>query len=622
MNLKKINILIFIVGLCLCSCKKQDKDSRPNILWITTEDMSSQLGCFGDEHVHTPVIDQLASKGVRYTNAFATAPVCAPARSSIITGMHQSSIGAHHMRCKGHFPKDLKYLPQYLREAGYYCVNNEKEDYNLEYNALDIWNESGVKAHWKNREDKDQPFFAVFNFLGTHESATNSKKKHLSFTKDLPKEILLQAGEVPLPPYFPNTPVVNELMTRYYNNIAALDRYVDNILNELKQDGLDDNTIVIFYSDHGAGLPIHKRWLYDSGLKVPMIVKVPEKYKKLLPYKVGELTDELVSFTDLAPTVLELAGLTIPEHMQGRAFLGQHLSSKREFVYAARDRMDERYDMQRAVRDKQFKYIRYYEPQKPYIQFMNTPEKGDIMKAIRKGNKEGIIPPMAKRLMEQTKPLEELFDVKNDPWELKNLANDPNYKDVLVKMRKAHTEWSIDVADAGLIPEAILRQWESKFNKPIYNILREEKVPIDLIQEVALGSKVELFEKHILNANEVVRYWAATGIGNYAENLNEETFSSIIKLLDDECSLVRIAAARALCILNHETIAMNILKKELVSIDEWTRLSAALVLDEIGEKAKPVKETLRLALGDDNKYVARVVNHALNVLEGTNNIVK
>jgi len=621
-NLHCIAGCFILLFLSVFSWANVAKKKRPNILWITTEDMSPHLGCYGDSLVSTPVIDQLASKGVCYNNAYASAPVCAPARSSIITGMHQSSIGSHHMRSNGRFPEGLKYFPQLLREEGYYCTNNFKEDYNLHYNTSDIWDESGVNAHWRNRNNSEQPFFAVFNFLGTHESATNSKEKHLRFTKDLPKNVLLKPGDVPVPPYFPNTPLVKELMTRYYNNIAALDVYVGDILKELEEAGLEDNTIIIFYSDHGAGLPVHKRWLYDSGLKVPFIVRMPEKFNKLIPYGKGTTTNELVSFVDLAPTALNLAEIPVPKNMQGRAFLGEILTKKREYIYASRDRMDERYDMQRAVRDKRYKYIRYYEPSKPFIQYMNTPEKGAIMMEIRSSHKAGNLPRAGVKLMAQKKPLEELFDLKDDPLELNNLAENPNYNEILKKMRQAHTDWSVKVADGGLIPEAILREWEQRYNKSIYTILREKNIPVEKIQKVALATDLELFMNNLQDANEVVRYWAATGIGNYADVANRTMHKKLKFLLDDECSSVRIAAARALCMLNFEREGIPILVGELKNKDEWTRLNAALVLDEIGEKAKPFISDLKMALEDNNKYVVRVVNRTLNVLHGTNNVVR
>lgn len=620
----KIFVFLFLglFALNSCSVKPNEELPKPNILWITTEDISPQLDCYGFEFVNTPVLDQLAADGVMYTNAIASAPVCAPARTSIITGMHQSSIGGHHMRSTGWFPEEFKYYPQYLREAGYYCTNNSKTDYNLKYDKDEIWDESSNTAHWKNRPDKNQPFFAIFNFGGTHESGTNSKSKHEDVCKDLPPEVMIKPGEAPLPPYFPDTPIVNELWARYCNNISALDRFAENLLNELKEEGVAENTIVIFYSDHGAGIPIHKRWLYDSGLLVPFIVYCPEKYDHLMPHEQGKPSDELVSFIDLAPTVLNLAGVSIPQNMHGRAFIGDNLTPEREYTYSSRDRMDERYDMQRAVRDKNYKYIRYYEFPKPFIQYMNTPEKGDIMKAIRSSYKDGTLPEAGVKLMAQRKPVEELFDLEKDPQELNDLAGNPEYKEVLDKMRQAHKDWSVRVADAGLIPEPILREWETKYNKPIYKILRENEIPVDQIQEVALSSNIEVFINNLSNQNEAVRYWAATGIGNYATEGNKEIFDGLSPLINDEYPLVRIAAARAFCILNQESDGLKTLSAGLKDKNEWTRLNAALVLDEIDEKARPLIPDLQSVMDDKNKYVVRVANRALNQLLSTDNEVQ
>ena len=565
MKIHPFILLLVCTGLFL-ACESPTQETKPpNILWITTEDMGTQLGCYGDAHAHTPFLDQLAAEGVLYTNAIATAPVCAPARSTLITGMYQSSIGSHHMRSQGWFPEAYQYFPQYLREAGYYCTNTSKEDYNLVYEATDIWDASSKEAHWRNRPNKDQPFFAVFNFLGTHEGRTNQLERHLEVVKDLPKDVLLEDGEPPLPPYFPDTPLVNELWTRYYNNIAGLDAYVQDLYQQLEEDGLVEDTIILFYSDHGAGVPIHKRWLYDTGLKVPLIVKAPKKYAHLVPHAQGEPTDELVSFVDMAPTALTLAGIPVPEHMQGRPFLGTDLPPERTYTYGARDRMDERYDMQRAVRDKQYKYIRYYEFPKPFVQYMNTPEKGDIMKEIRRTYAEGSLPEPGVKLMAQRKPVEELFDLEADPQELNDLAQNPDYAVVLERMRGSHVAWSVEIGDAGLIPEPILRQWEADYNKPIYRILRENEIPMEAIQQVALSDQLDFFIQNLSHTNEAVRYWAATGIGNYATQSTATLYTQLSSLLADAYPSVQIAAARALCLLGHEKDGWATLSKGLTN---------------------------------------------------------
>ncbi|MEQ6120633.1 sulfatase-like hydrolase/transferase [Reichenbachiella sp. MALMAid0571] len=620
---KVIVSLIIILAGGIQKIEAQSPD-RPNILWISVEDISPNLGCYGDSFAKTPVLDKLAKGGVRYTNAIASSPVCAAARSAIITGMYASSQGTQHMRCKGRLPEGFKFYPQVMREAGYFCTNNEKTDYNLPHSPGEIWDELGNDAHWRNRKDKSQPFFSIFNLGITHESSINSKEKHDLKTKDLPKELRADPKKLILPPYFPDTPKVRELWARHYDNIAMMDILVGNILKQLEEDGLAENTIILYFSDHGTGVPRHKRWMYDSGLKVPMIAYAPKKYQHLLTGKPGTATDELISFIDLAPTAIHLTGATIPANMHGRAFLGENLKPERAYAYSTRDRMDERYDMQRSVRSKYFKYIRYYESYKPYTQYMNTPEKGDIMKEIRKAHANGTLPADGAHMMALTKPDEELFDLRNDPDELTNLANDPNYSHILKEMREAHNRWSDNTKDSGLIPETIIRSWESKYDASIYEILRNQNVPISEIRDAAFGKDLNVLTKSLDHENEAVRYWSAISLGN-GNNLSENTkaISELNSKLNDKVAAVRIASARALCKTGDFDKTVKLLRKELESDDEWVRLLAAQVLDEIGDNAKPAISELQKRIDTDkNKYVARVANHAVNLMLGTNNEVR
>ncbi len=602
-----------------------DSQQLPNILWISVEDMSPDLGCYGDQLANTPTLDQLAREGVKYTNAIANAPVCAPARSCIITGMYPTSLGSQHMRCKGLMPEGFKYFPQLLREKGYYCTNNSKEDYNMEYDSDEIWDESGKDAHWRNRPHGSTPFFAIFNLTLTHESCINSKEKHKRVTRDLPDHLRADADKLQLPPYYPDTKKVRELWARHYDNISMMDIKVGNILEELEEDGQAENTIIIFFSDHGTGVPRHKRWLYDSGIKVPLIVNAPIPFQHLLRGKPGSENDEIVCFIDLAPTVLNLAEVEIPAHMQGRAFLGNNLSPERAFAYVARDRMDERYDMQRAVRSKHFKYIRNYESYKPYTQYMNTPEKGEIMQQIRKAKREASMPEAGLHIVAQTKPDEELYNLKNDPYELRNLSYDPGYQYVITEMRAAHARWSDNTKDSGLIPETIMRAWEKQSGKTIYEILREENVPIDAIRNAALETDAKKLVGSLTHSNEAVRYWSAVSLGNdVGLKSNEGALAQLKKMLVDEIPAVRLAAARALCKSGRVLSAINTLKIELENPDEWLRLLAAQVLDEIGNDARPAEKELqkRIDIEDPNKYVVRVANRALNKMNGTDYVVR
>ena len=621
-------LVLLAAGLLPHFCSTLLASDRPNILWLSCEDISPHLGCYGDPQATTPVLDQLAWDGMRYENAFVTAGVCAPCRSAIISGMYQTTLGTHHMRCKARLPDHVKLFPQYLREAGYYCTNNSKTDYQLVSTPKETWDESSGKAHWRKRKDKNQPFFAVFNYTGCHESGIASTSKYESVTKGLPPSHLHDPGKLTLPPYYPDTPVVREDWKRYYDVISAMDRWAGGLLKQLEEDGLADNTIVLFWSDHGVGLPRAKRWLYDSGMHVPLIIRIPEPLRQSGQGVPGTVTDELVSLIDLAPTMLNLAGIEILNHMQGRAFLGDKLTPQRQFVYGARDRMDERYDIIRAVRDKRYKYLRNYEPFKTYYQYMNTPEKGATMREIRRVDAEGDLPPAAQLFMAPTKPVEELYDLEKDPHELHNLADSPNHQEILTRMRKAHLEWVLETKDLGLMPEPEIVERERRLNNR-FGILRQTGGET-LMQQLRDSASLALEGTDALpqlvntlsNEDAAVRYWAAIGLGN----LGAEAVAAkgrLLKALNDPSPSVRIAAARALCIMDCEDKALPVLIEELGSEREWVRLNAAIVLDGIGDKARPAIPALKEALKDKkNKYVVRVANRALNVMQGTDNAVK
>jgi len=424
------------------------KAERPNILWISCEDTSCDLGCYGDSYAVTPNLDALAAQGVRYTNVYTNAGVCAPSRSGIITGMYPTTIGTHHMRCQGVPPAEVKCFPEYLRAASYYCTNNSKTDYQFDP-PLTAWDECSNKAHWRGRA-KDQPFFAVINLTVSHESQ-NWPKKGGKLVHDPAKAVV--------PPYYPDTPVVRENLARYYDNVTKMDEQAGRILKQLEEDGLAEDTIVWFWGDHGRGLPRAKRWIYDSGIRVPLIICVPEKWRKhVMPsspdaVKPGTVNDELIAFIDFAPTMLSLAGAVIPKHIQGQAFLGSQKARPRDYIFAARDRMDEAYDIIRAVRDKRYKYIRNYMPHLTRAQDIEYMNRMPIMQEMRRASAEGKLKGPQKQYFEPSKPVEELYDTLNDPHEVSNLADDPRYKDVLQRLRKVHGEWMKQTRDVGLIPE-------------------------------------------------------------------------------------------------------------------------------------------------------------------------
>ena len=600
--------------------------ARPNILWLSCEDISPHIHCFGDDDAITPYIDRLATEGVRYTNTFTAAGVCAPCRSGIITGMYHTTIGTHHMRCKAKLPAHIKAFTTYIRNAGYYCTNNSKTDYQTS-DIQNAWDESSGKAHWKNRKS-DQPFFAVFNFGGCHESGIASESKYKSVTKDLKPSQRQNPDKLTLPPYYPDTPIVREDWKRNYELITAMDAWAGDHIDQLKQAGLYENTIIFFWSDHGVGLPRAKRWLYDSGTHVPMVIRIPKKFRAQDQGRPGAINDRLVSSIDFGPTVINLAGQKVPDHMQGRPFLGANLPKPRDYVYGARDRMDERYDIIRSVRDKRFRYIRNYEPLKTYYQYMNTPEKGATMKEIRRVHAQGKLPPAARLFMAPEKPVEELYDLKTDPHEINNLASDPKYKSTLERMRKVHLQWVQDTKDVGLIPEPEIMQREKLLGSR-YAILRQsggDDLNKRLGRIAALASEGKAALGELTNAlddkDAAVRYWAATGIANIGADAKSAE-RKIIRAVKDESVSVRVAAARALCRMNNPQKALPVLVEAMNSPHQWGRLQAAIVLDEIGEMARPAESTLKKALKNQpNKYITRVANRALNVMNNTNNTVK
>lgn len=611
----------------------QAAEQRPNILWLSCEDISPHIGCYGDEHAITPYVDQLTTEGVRYSHAFTTAGVCAPCRSGIITGLYQTTLGTHHMRCTAKLPDHIQPFPTYLREAGYYCTNNSKQDYQFR-TPRGTWDESSGKAHWRNRKDQDQPFFAVFNFTGCHESGIASTGKYQSVTKVLSKDQRQDPQELELPPYYPDTPVVREDWKRNYELITAMDHWVGRMIGQLKEDGLYEETIILFWSDHGVGLPRAKRWLYDSGTHIPLVIRIPEKFRQDNQGQPGTVSDQLVSSIDLGPTVLNLAGITIPDHVQGQPLLGANLPPERDYVYGARDRMDERYDIIRMVRDKRFKYLRNYEPLKTYYQYMNTPEKGATMGELRRLHEAGKLPQHAEYYFSATKPVEELYDCQADPHEVNNLADDPEYAEVLQRMRQAHREWVQDTRDLGLIPEPIIAERREKFGSE-YAILRQsdgEDYNRQLGKIAASASEGNSALPELLAAtsdtDSAIRYWAAVGIGNIGPTAKEQASKLMKQGLEDESSAVRTACARALCRMGMPQKALPVLIQEMTTGAQWERLHAAIVLDEIDEQARPVIDQMKQGLeyqkgfNSDGKYRVRVINRALNELLGTNNRVR
>ncbi len=443
----------------------QPSPPRPNILWISNEDMSPHLGVYGDTLARTPVLDRLASESIRFTRAFTTAPVCAPSRAAIITGMYQNAIGAQHMRTTedrvpelpGPYlavpPFFVKAFPEYLRAAGYYTSNRAKTDYQFGV-PFTIWDDVGQQAHWRNRPDKSQPFFSVFNIVVTHESQifpTSPARKGKPRVTDVER--------IQVPPYYPDTLAVREELARMYDNIADMDALVGELLQQLKDDGLAESTIVVYWSDHGDGVPRAKRSLYDSGLRVPLMIRWPKALASTVTP--GSVSDQLVSFIDLAPTVLALAGVALPAHLQGRVLVGPKAAPPPAFVFAARDRMDIEYDMMRSARDVRFLYIRNFAPELPYAGLIPYRNQSGIMQEWLRLQAAGTLSGPAALWMRTSRPAEELYDTEADPHQIRNIAAEPAHRATLERMRAAVSSWMTRIDDQGLVnePEMIQRMW-------------------------------------------------------------------------------------------------------------------------------------------------------------------
>ena len=473
---------------------------RPNILWLVTEDMGAYLPSFGDSTIVTPNLSRLAHEGIIYPNLYSTSGVCAPSRAAIATGMYPSSIGANHMRTTSNTeetglpkygaipPPEARMISELLRMNGYYCTNNYKEDYQFKA-PVTAWDESSPYAHWRNRA-KDQPFFSVMNFTETHESGLfepygyreietrhyqsgdrNYKWKNYGAShaqnrmaeEDTPIH-LSRDTKFNIPPYLPDTEVVRRDMWKLYNNIAEMDRQVGAVLKQLEDDGLLENTIIVFYGDHGGPLPREKRLIYDSGLNTPMIIRYPNKMHA------GTKDEQLISFIDFAPTLLSLTGMQPREYMHGQAFIGEHKAKEeRKFIHAAADRFDGFTDVIRAVRDKRYKYIRNYRPEQGYYLPVEYRERIPAMQELLRLRKEGNLDSIQAQWFRSSKDAEELFDCVADPFELHNLAKDPKHAEKLNELRGEMDRWLLDIGDKPNLSEKelIAKLWNGEKTKPV-----------------------------------------------------------------------------------------------------------------------------------------------------------
>ena len=585
-------VAILIIAISVAVATPGRAQDNPNILWITAEDMSATLGCYGDEYANTPNIDKLATESVRYTNAFATAPVCSPSRSCLITGCYAPSLGTQQMRSAFPIPQSMTGFPSILREQlDYYTSNNVKTDYNTgnwEKIIAASWNESSAEAHWRNRSDpeKKQPFFSVFNLMTSHQSRS-MVWPYEQFQSDVQSRLSAEEKHdpdaAPLPPYYVDTPIVRREWARLYDCVTAMDQEVGKILEQLETDGLADDAIVFFYSDHGSGMPRHKRALFDSGMHVPLLIRFPKKYQHLAPSKPGTTSDRLVSFVDFGPTVLSLAEADIPEEMQGQPFLGKANTKPRTHVFGHRDRVDEVRDLARSVRDKRWLYIRNFMPQFGYNQPTSWPDQGDIRHEFYRLTDKEKMTPAQWQFAGPTRPVEELYDCQNDPLNLTNLitSTNPEHQKKLFKMRDLLHRQLLESKDLGFIAES--EAWRITHGSTPWEVARDpERAPdFDAILGAARLCGTELEESrpiaNLKHEDPLVRYWGALAFGG-RDSISEEARETLSANINDESAAVRIEAASAL-VRHGDDSARATLIKELENDDLSTVLHAVRNLE-------------------------------------------
>jgi N-sulfoglucosamine sulfohydrolase len=569
----------------------QDPKLKPNILWIVSEDNCPYLGCYGDAFATTPNLDRLAGQGFLYSKAYCNSPVCAPARNAIITGAYAASNGNEHMRSNYRKSETVRTYAEYLREAGYYCTNNSKTDYNTpDIDPAKIWDESSNKAHYKNHP-AEKPFFAVFNLMTSHESSIHRSTPTAQLRHN--------PAKVTLPPYHPDTEEMRHDWAQYYDVMEDMDAQVGKLLQELEESGEAENTIVFYYGDNGGVLARSKRYVYESGTHVPLIVRIPEKYKDLYPsQRSGAKVDRLVSLLDLAPTLLSIAGVEIPDYMQGKAFLGKQQTKDPEYVFMTRGRMDERYDLSRAIRDKKYRYIRNYMPFRIYGQHLdylfNAPSARSWETAYREGKCNAV-----QSAFWNTKPVEELYDLDQDPWEIHNLAYDPEYLGVVERMRNALKAWMADIKDTGVLPETDYDVFSG--NKSLYDYMRSDSCPVDDLFKAAdlatLGGKkdIKAYLDFMGNRNPGIRYWGVTGLliqKDYARS----AVPDLEKAGNDNSGAVAALAAEALYGLGETETAARIyihILEDSVSYDMTDRNFALNSIDAIGDRSPDIMEAVQ-----------------------------
>lgn len=586
-------LLLATAALLLVWLRSDAAPDRPNILWLTSEDHGPEMGCYGDSLARTPNVDALATRGMRYRLAWSTAPVCAPSRTAIISGLYPSSTGGIHMRSRVSLPPEVHLYPYYLRQAGYYATNNDKEDYNVPAPA-DLWHESSRQAHWRNRAP-GQPFFAIFNSTKSHESQLRTR----------PHRAVADPARVRVPAYHPDTPEVRQDWAQYYDKVSEADAEAGARLRELEAAGLADDTIVFYYGDHGSGMPRSKRWPSNSGLQVPVVVYFPERWRHLAPteYAPGAESTRFISFVDLAPTLLSLVGTKPPAWMQGRAFAGPHQRPGPALLFGERGRMDERMDLVRSVTDGRYVYLRNYHPHVSQGQRIQYQFQTPTTRIWRERFDRGETNEAQSIFWRVPKAPEELYDLHSDPDEVDNLARRQEHAAVLARFRRALREHILEVRDLGFLPEREMHVRAAP-DSP-YALGRDSgRYPLETIlgaAELASGLDPAATPELVTlarHADSAVRYWAILGLRMRGPEAVRTHAATVQRALNDASPDVRIVAAEALGLFGDETqrlAALEVLRELAVPRTQGVLVAmpALAAIEALGERASELRGFVR-----------------------------
>lgn len=615
--------------------------ARPNILWLVSEDNNPILGCYGDPLAQTPNLDALAKRGVLFRHTYSAAPVCAPSRFAILTGVHPESCApANQMRAMATLPPQIRPYPALLRDAGYYCTNNAKTDFNCNADAAALFDDSSRTAHYKNRP-AGRPFFAIFNHESTHESVlipaqTRPRRAAPAAAAGAPAAAPadsvyppgaaaaratdlaagpVKPGDIRVPAYLPDTPDIRQDRATYYNAVTVMDAQIGAKLKQLEDAGLAEDTIVFYYSDNGGVHPRSKRYCYADGLRCALIVAIPPKWQHLSAVKMGTVITSPVSLIDLAPTLLSMIGAAVPSSVQGTAFLGPGAATPRRYAFGMRNRMDERYDFVRAVTDGRYHYIRNYSPHRVF-------QHGAFEWQLRgyqsweREYRAGRLNQVQSRFFTGTRPFEELYDVQEDPDSVENLADAPAHAARLATLRRALDEHMLATNDNGFIPEGMPQEgYLPSRDSAAYPLAR--LMPLAAKACARDARNVPGLAALLADPHPLVRHWAAQGLlmlGPAATPAREQ-LAAVMR--NDPVAQNRVVAAEAVATMAPSPEAISVLATLLDAEGPWqVPLQAINALTYLGEQARPALPAIKKAAAGTQQFLRSCGRYLEAVLEG------